>query len=124
MSQVNKPSALDKYKLTFSYRALLQKHKLTDTGVWMVCGEDSNTDLGGHHYMPELGRFEGKLEDIIAYAVTIPRFWTWGGGGSISLLSEPIKIDANSSAKRIAVEQKVKTLEEQLKQARKELEGL
>jgi hypothetical protein len=124
MSKVNKQSALDKYKLTYSYRALLQKHKLTDTGVWKVRGEDDNADFGGHHYMPELGMFEGKLEDIIAYAVTIPRFWTWGGGGDITLASAPIKIDAQSNALRIAAQEKVAKLEAELKKAKQELESL
>ena len=121
---INKQSALDKYKGSYSYRALVQKHKLTETGTWKVRGEDENCDFGGSHYMPELGMFEGKLEDIVAYAVTIPRFWTWGSGGSIEKVGPPIKIDSESNAKRIAAQEKISRLEAELKEARKELEGL
>jgi hypothetical protein len=121
---INKQSALDKYKTSYAYRTLLQKHKLTETGTWKVRGEDDNADFGGHHYMPELGMFEGKLEDIIAYAVTIPRFWTWGGGGDISKVGPPIKIDSESNAKRIAAQEKIAKLEAELKKAKQELEAL
>ena len=119
-----KPSALERYKNTYSYKQLIQKYKLTDEGLWKVRGEDSNCDFGGSHHMPELGVFEGKLQDIIAYAVTLSGFWQWGAGGDITRVSAPIKIDANSSAKRVAAEQKIKGLEAQLAIARKELEAL
>ena len=122
--QTTKPSALERYKNTYSYKALLQKHTLSETGLWKVRGEDANCDMGGHHYMPELGIFEGKLEDIVAYAVTLSGFWQWGAGGEISKIGPPVKIDANSSAKRVAAEQKVAALEAQLKEARAELNGL
>ena len=119
-----KPTALERYKNTYSYKSLIQKHKLTETGLWKVRGEDPNCDFGGSHHMPDLGTYEGKLEDIIAYAVTLPSFWQWGAGGDITKVGLPIKITADSSAKRVAAEQKVKALEAQLKAAREELKGL
>jgi len=124
MSKVNKESALDRYKKTYAYRALLQKHTLTETGIWRVHGEDPNCDLGGYHHMPDLGTYEDRLEDIIAYAVTLSGFWQWGAGGEIVKLGAPIKIDAESNAKRVAAEQKVAELEKLLEQARNELESL
>lgn len=51
-------------------------------------GEDPNCDFGGSHYQPELGTVEGRLEDVIRYAVKLPNFYTWGAGGDI----EKIKI--------------------------------
>lgn len=123
MSKETNPTAIERYKNTYSYKQLIQKYSLSQEGLWKVRGEDPNCDFGGHHYMPELGTFEGKLEDIIAYAVTLSGFWQWGAGGDFTLVS-PIKIDAASNAKRLAAEQKVKALEKQLADARKELETL
>jgi len=124
MSKVDPKAALERYKKTYSYRQLLTKHKLTEVGIWKVRGEDSNCDFGGAHYMPELGVFEGKLEDIIAYAVTLSGFWQWGAGGDITKTGAPIKIDSESNAKRIAAQEKIAKLEAELKEARKELESL
>lgn len=119
--QETKPTPVERYFLTFAGRELLKKYKLTDVGTWKVRGEDPNCDFGGTHIMPDLGTYEGKLEDVIAYAVTLPSFWTWGAGGDISSYSAPIKITAESSVARVKAEQKVKDLEAQLKQARIEL---
>lgn len=124
MSKQTKQSPLDRFRNTYSYQQLVKKHSLSETGIWKVRGEDPNCDFGGHHHMPELGTFEGKLEDIVAYAVTLTGFWQWGSGGDITKVGAPVKIDAHSSAKRVAAEQKVKELEALLAQARKELENL
>lgn len=72
-----------RYLSTWNGKRLLEKHSLDEEGVWRVRGEDPNCDMGGHHHQPELGIFEGCLRDIIGYAVHLPDFWTWGGGGSI-----------------------------------------
>lgn len=111
-------------KVSYSGRELLKKHTLNEQGLWKIRGEDDNADFGGSHYMPELGIVEGKLKDVINYAVGIPRFWTWGGGGDITKINTPIKITAESNAKRVAAEQKIAELKEQLKHARNELKGL
>lgn len=68
---------------TYSGQELLKKHKLIDHGVWQVYGEDPNCDMGGCHSEPYLGTFEGRLSDVVEKAVTLPKFWCWGGGGSI-----------------------------------------
>jgi hypothetical protein len=39
--------------------------------------------MGGHHHQPYLGTYEGRLSEVIAVAVTLPDFYTWGGGGDI-----------------------------------------
>lgn len=114
-------SSLEKYKNTYNYKELVKQHSLSEYGFWKVRGEDPNCDFGGSHYQPDLGTFEGKLEDVIAYAVNLPNFWQWGAGGDFNKVSKPVKIDAESNARRIAIEQKIQALEEQLVEARKEL---
>lgn len=108
----------EQYKNTYSGRELLKKHKLTDVGVWEVRGEDPNCDMGGAHHQPLLGYFEGKLEDVIRYAVELPSFWQWGGGGDFRLHKQPIvtKIDANSIANRKGLEQRKKELKKELEE--------
>lgn len=65
----------------------VNKHPLNTYGMWLVRGEDPNCDLGGAHYMPTLGYFEGTLEQVLRKAVTLPGFWQWGGGGDATLIS-------------------------------------
>lgn len=72
----------------YSGQKLLKAHSLNETGTWRIRGEDPNCDFGGSHYQPELGTVEGRLEDVIRYAVKLPDFYTWGAGGDI----EKIKI--------------------------------
>ena len=63
------------------------KHPLSTYGTWHVRGEDSNCDMGGAHYMPSLGYFEGTLEQVLRLAVMLPGFWQWGSGGDVTLVS-------------------------------------
>jgi len=72
------------YLDTYSGRELLKKHSLEEYGIWTVRGEDSNCDLGGPHYMPELGIFEGTLYHVIKTGVELPGFWQWGSGGDFT----------------------------------------
>ena len=80
--------AQDAYKnwlrSSYSGKKLLEKHSLNETGTWRIRGEDPNCDLGGSHYQPDLGTVEGRLEDVIRYAVSKPNFFTWGSGGDIT----------------------------------------
>jgi hypothetical protein len=71
-------------KVSYSGRELLKKHSLTEVGTWQIYGEDPNCDMGGHHHEPELGVVTGNLKDVIEYAVNLPNFWAWGGGGRIA----------------------------------------
>jgi hypothetical protein len=78
--------AFKKYTETlYGGRQLLKKHKLSDTGFWLIKGEDKNCDWGGAHHEPDLGVFVGTLEDCIRHAIDMPGFWTWGAGGRILL---------------------------------------
>lgn len=72
----------------YNGKKLLQNHKLNEYGVWKIRGEDPNCDLGGHHYEPDLGTFQGVLSKVIDYAVCLPGWSTWSGGGKI----EAVKI--------------------------------
>lgn len=73
----------EQYLETWNGRELLKKYNLKDSGLWNVYGEDPNCDLGGPHHEPYLGLYRGTLRNIIADAVNLPRFYTWGGGGRI-----------------------------------------
>jgi hypothetical protein len=68
---------------SYGGKKLLEKHSLNEVGIWQIRGEDPNCDMGGAHYQPNLGTVEGRLEDVIRYAVKLPEFYTWGSGGNI-----------------------------------------
>jgi len=55
----------------------------SEEGVWEVKGEDPNCDMGGAHIMPLLGFFSGRHDEVVEYALTLPGFFQWGGGGSV-----------------------------------------
>jgi hypothetical protein len=44
--------------------------------------------MGGYHHEPFLGTYEGKLRDVIYYALTLNGFVQWGGGGKIEKLDK------------------------------------
>lgn len=73
-----------RYMNTWACKKLLEQHKLDETGIWQILGEDPNCDLGGAHHNPMLGYLEGKLENVIREAVKMDRFWQWGSGGQIN----------------------------------------
>lgn len=73
-------------KVSYSGRQLLKEHFLSEYGIWEIRGEDSNAELSGAHHVPKLAIVEGTLDDAIRYAINLPRFWTWGGGGDLYLL--------------------------------------
>lgn len=59
----------------------------TTLGIWRICGEDPNCDFGGCHSDPYLETVEGRLHDVIDYAVELPNFWGWGAGGTVELIT-------------------------------------
>lgn len=75
-----------KLKNTYWFRER-NKHPINMKGTWLVKGEDPNCDLRGHHYQPNLGYYEGTLEQVMRKAVMLPGFWSWGSGGDIELVS-------------------------------------
>lgn len=90
-------------EVSYSGQQLLSKHSLSDVGVWRIEGEDPNCDFGGAHSNPFLGYLEGRLLDVVTEAVSMPGFWTWGGGGNIT------KVDARKAdpvARRALVEKR------------------
>jgi len=106
---------------SYSGRKLLENHSLQQYGFWKILGEDPNCDMSGPHVQPDLGVVEGKLEDVIKYAVELPNFWQWGGGGDIILIPQPKKIDENSYKRQQELMRRKKELEEELKQINSEL---
>jgi len=108
-------------EVSYSGRKLLEKHNLNEEGFWQIRGEDANCDLGGSHYMPDLGIVEGRLQDVIEYAVELPRFWTWGGGGDITKIGSIPKINKQTNAERANLLQEAKDIEARLKEINRRL---
>ncbi|CAB4134218.1 hypothetical protein UFOVP273_29 [uncultured Caudovirales phage] len=106
-------SNYDKFINDSTGKELLKKHSLNEKGVWRVRGGDSNCDLGGTHYMPELGIFEGRLQDVLEYAVDIKRFWSWGPGDITKVTIT--KIDQFSAENRRKLLARKAELEAELK---------
>lgn len=106
---------------THSCKHLLQKHSLTETGLWKILGEDPNCDMGGSHHQPDLGIVEGKLADVIAYAVTLPNFWQWGAGGNIKKISNIKKIDSETIKRLALLKEEKQNLLNRLEEINKEL---
>ena len=106
--------------ITYAGKKLVKEYPVNTYGFWQIRGEDTNTDMGGSHYQRDLGIVEGKLEDVINYAVQLRRFWAWGCGGSITFVAEPKKITCSDKVSKM----REKLLAEQsiLKEALKEIE--
>jgi hypothetical protein len=69
----------------------LTKYPRSQRGVWLIRGEDDNADLAGPHDKPKLAKVTGTYEQAVDYALDIPRFVSWGRGGSIEpVVTEPI----------------------------------
>lgn len=111
-------------QVSYSGRRLLEQHKLTEEGLWQIQGEDANCDFGGSHHMPDLGIVEGVLKDVIEYAVELPRFWQWGGGGSITKIGPIPKINPQTNAERANLAAEAADLEKRLKEINKRLKEI
>ena len=110
-------------EVSYAGRKLLEEYPLSTIGIWHIFGEDANADLHGSHYMPPLGIVEGKLEDVIYYAVELPGFWQWGGGGEIRYLGTAIpKINADTAKKREALRREIEAAEANLADKKRRLE--
>ncbi len=109
-------SRLDDYKRTYGYGELIKKHPdMNESGMWQIRGEDPNCDLGGSHHQPDLGVVEGKLGPTILYAVDLPGFWQWGGGGSITKI-EVAKLDSVDFKAKQRRQKRIAALREELDQ--------
>lgn len=118
---IKQSEAFARYMSTWNGKRI--ENALSDYGVWRVRGEDPNCDLGGPHIEPELGYFEGVLIDVVRYAVMLPGFWAWGGGGRFTQETPPgvKRIDQLSSKEYAAKLARLTQLEEELAGLKKEL---
>lgn len=119
-----KSDNVKRYMNTYTGKKLVTEHRPDEYGLWRILGEDPNCDLGGHHHQPELALVEGKLEDIIAYAVDLKGFWQWGSGGDIRRVGKPVKVDANTNAERVRLEQEALALKEKLRALNDQIESM
>lgn len=122
MNETREEDLFNRYMNTYNGRNL--KYSLYQEGIWKVLGEDVNCDLGGSHHQPELGTFEGKLIDIIKYAVTLNGFWAWGGGGNFVKVKPPVKIDTKKIDEINELKEELKNLNKQIKEINKRLESI
>lgn len=83
MNRVHEDDKVNDYLHRYSGQDLLKNHTLDEEGLWEVVGEDPNCDFGGSHHQPHIGFVEGKLENVIKWAVHQNGFWQWGAGGNI-----------------------------------------
>lgn len=125
MSKKSPRDNYEKYLSTWSGKQLLEDHRLTDTGIWKILGEDPNCDMHGPHHQPDLGIVQGVLEDVIMHGANLPNFWEWGAGGNFVFIGQGIpKIDTDTIAKRQELEEKIASLDAQLKATKAKLKGL
>lgn len=122
MPKVNVPSKNYKQytEVSYSGRKLLERYPLTEKGTWQIFGEDSNCDLGGPHYEPPLGVLQGYLGDVIEYAVELPRFWQWGGGGRIEKI-EIFDVTTEINSRKAELRVRKTALEKELAEVNNEL---
>lgn len=105
----------------YNGKSLLDEYPLTTYGTWRIFGEDSNPDFGGSHHCPELALVEGTLNDIINYAVALPRFWAWGSGGEIRFVNTPVKIVPDTVKKIRELQEKKNELRQEIDEIDKQL---
>jgi hypothetical protein len=96
---------------------LLKHFPATCKGVWEIYGEDPNCDVGGSHHTPLLQVVEGTYINVVEYALTLPGFFTWGGGGNIKLqeITRPaINVDEINSECRKELNNKKDQLQKEI----------
>lgn len=119
-----KETKYDRFIRTYSCSRLLEQYSLDQNGTWRIFGEDPNCDFGGSHVQPDLGMVEGKLSDVIEYAVELSNFWTWGAGGDIRLLDSPKKINPNENRIRKELQTRLFDLEAEIASVKAKLKEL
>lgn len=73
---------LVRYKKTSQYKVIEDLYSMDSYGIWSIKGEE--TDYCTQcNCRPELEVVEGRLENVICYAVDLKGFWTAGLGGDI-----------------------------------------
>lgn len=61
---------------------LLSERDPEQEGIWTILGEYENPDIFGSE-RPLLEVVKGRYKDAVDFALTHPRFFTWGSGGVI-----------------------------------------
>lgn len=113
----------NRFLATNAGKRLLDNHSLNDEGLWQVFGEDPKCGLHGSNHQPSLGFFQGKLGDIIMYAVKLQKFWQWGAGGDFEKIT-PVAIDHTTVEELARLYETRQQLTTQLEQLNQRLEWL
>lgn len=71
----------DKMAKLLSHYSYSKNIDISEYGVWQMFGEDPNCAFGRDN--PSIGYAEGTFLDVLAYASTLPIFYSWGSGGYI-----------------------------------------
>jgi len=106
---------------------LLRDHDREAQGTWRILGEDANCDLGGSHYEPELEVVSGTYRNVVNYALTLPRFFTWGSGGRITKLEIPTgiaNVDQMRNPRVLLLEEERNNLRNRLKEIDAEIASI
>lgn len=116
----NEKSKYDQYleKFRADQRSAYSKMKgigLDDYGYWTVYGDSCDGPT------PRLGVYEGKLSDVISYAVLLPGFWGWGCG-SVEPLTVT-KITNTSAQVYKELQQRAEDLAKELANVQTQLKG-
>lgn len=109
----------EKYLQTYVGRTLISKHKFDEVGLWRITGE-VDVAQGGK----DMGIVNGRLDDVIEYAVNLPEFWSWGSGGTINPYGPIPTITAANNIAKIAKQREIADLELALLTAKSELERM
>lgn len=89
------------------------KYSNDEKGYWIIYGEDRNCDFGGYHYEPLLEIVSGDYLDVVTYAVTLKKFYTWGAGGRI-VKTSIIPVDKNTNAEKVKLLREQEELQQKL----------
>lgn len=113
-----KSNNFERYMKTYSGQRI-PRTDLDRVAFWEIRGEDPNCDMGGHHHQPYLGTVQGRLREVIEYAVELPGFWQWGGGGDfrevkVQTISDMAK-RADLLKEKADLEARLKEIDNQLK---------
>lgn len=92
-------------------------------GTWQIFGEDPNCDFGGPHHEPLIATVQGTYESAVEYALGLPNFFTWGGGGKVRKV-EVVKVDGATIRQRAVLRGRRTTLMDQLAEVEAELKKL
>ena len=103
---------------------LLKEYSPNTTGTWEIRGEDPNCDLGGHHHEPKLETVTGTYKNVVEYALTLPNFFSWGGGGRIIKVDPPsnmVNVDTLRNPRVLELEEERRQHQARLKEIETEL---